>query len=138
MTYDFSETIQPLSNGSTARLKYDPEGDVLDIFFGENEPARGIQLTDQIALRVDAMMERVISLTILDYSLVAQETMYGRRSFPLTHLDALPEGVRVKVSRLLTSAPVDQFLKLSHFHTSPTNYVPITYVAPQSAMAAFA
>lgn len=138
MTHAFSKTTQTLSDGSSARLVYDREGDILDVFFGKNEPARGIQLTDQIVLRVDALMERVISLTILDYSLVTRETTYGRRSFPLTHLDALPEGVRVKVSRLLTSAPVDQFLKLSHFHTSPTKYIPITYVAPQSAMATFA
>lgn len=123
-TPNLSKTTRTLPNGTIAQLVYDCEQDILDIFFGENEPARGIQLTDEIVLRVDAIMERVVSLTILNYSLVTRETTYGRRSFPLTHLDALPERVRVKVSRLLTSAPVDQFLKLSHFHTSPAKSIP--------------
>jgi hypothetical protein len=37
-------------NGETIRLVYDESEDILDIFFSENEPATGIELTDHILL----------------------------------------------------------------------------------------
>jgi hypothetical protein len=33
------------ANGETIRLVYDESGDMLDIFFGENQPATGVELT---------------------------------------------------------------------------------------------
>ena len=135
MTDNFVKTTQPLADGSTARMVYDREGDMLDIFFDKNEPARGIQLTDQILLRLDPTMERVVSLTILDYSLVTEETAYGRRSFPLTQLQTLPDAIHDNILRLISSHPLNQFLTLSHFHASPTQHIPLTYFEPQSALA---
>jgi mRNA-degrading endonuclease RelE of RelBE toxin-antitoxin system len=45
-------------------------------------------------------------------------------------LDDLPEELRELVVRIITTPPVNQFLKLSHFQQSPTKRIPFTYVEP--------
>ncbi len=115
-------------DGAIIRLVYDEGGDVLDIFFGENEPATGIELTDHILLRLNQTTERAISLTILHFSILAQQTEYGPRSYPLDKLEEVPEVLREMVLRLSTRPPVNQFLKLSHFQQTPVKQVPLTCV----------
>ncbi|MDZ7360087.1 MAG: DUF2283 domain-containing protein [candidate division KSB1 bacterium] len=41
------------ANGEKIRLVYDEGEDMLDIFFGENEPATGVELADHILLRLN-------------------------------------------------------------------------------------
>ena len=41
-----------------------------------------------------------------------------------------PEELRELVLRIISTPPVNQFLKLSHFQESPTKRVPFTYVEP--------
>lgn len=118
------------ANGETIRLVYDESGDTLDIFFGENEPATGVELTDHILLRLNLKTGRVVSLTLFHFSILTEQTEYGPRSYPLDNLEELPENLRELVVRALTTMPVNQFLKLSHFQESPTKHVPITYVEP--------
>jgi hypothetical protein len=118
------------ANGETIRLVYDEDGDMLDIFFGKNEPATGIELTDYILLRLNPKTGRVVSLTLLHFSILTEQTEYGPRSYPLDKLEELPENLREFVVRALTTMPVNQFLKLSHFQESQTKHVPITYVEP--------
>ncbi|MBC8228321.1 DUF2283 domain-containing protein [bacterium] len=118
------------ANGETIRLVYDENGDILDIFFGENEPATGVELTDYILLRLNPKTGQVVSLTLLHFSILTEQTEYGPRSYPLDKLEELPENLREFVVRALTTMPVNQFLKLSHFQESPTKHVPITYVEP--------
>lgn len=118
------------ANGETIRLVYDENGDMLDIFFGENEPATGVELTDYILLRLNPKTGQVVSLTLLHFSILTEQTEYGPRSYPLDKLEELPENLREFVVRALTTMPVNQFLKLSHFQESPTKHVPITYVEP--------
>ncbi|MGB0383856.1 MAG: DUF2283 domain-containing protein [Ardenticatenaceae bacterium] len=118
------------ANGETVRLVYDKGADILDIFFGENEAATGVELTDHILLRLNQTTERAVSLTLLHFSILAQRTEYGPRSYPLDNLLELPEELREVVVRAVTTAPVNQFLKLSYFQASPTKRVPFTYVEP--------
>jgi hypothetical protein len=118
------------ANGEKVRLVYDEGEDMLDILFAENEPATGVELTDYILLRVNRKTARAVSLSILHFSIVAERTEYGPRSFPLDKLDQLPEDLRELVVRIITATPVNQFLKLSHFQASPTQRVPLTYVEP--------
>jgi uncharacterized protein YuzE len=68
-------------------LSYDEVSDTLYISFAPGEAATGIELTDHILLRVNKSERRAIGLTLLDYSLIAQTTDIGPRSFPLTGLD---------------------------------------------------
>ncbi len=118
------------ANGEKIRLVYDENEDLLDIFFGENEPATGVELTDHILLRVNLQTGRAVSLTICHFSILTELTEYGPRSFPLDNLDELPEDLRELAIRVSMKDPVNRFLKLSHFQASPTKSVPLTYVEP--------
>jgi len=124
------------NDGTPVRLVYDQEADILELFFGENEPATGVELTDHIVLRLNKRTKRAVSLMLDDFSILTERTEYGPRSFPLDKLDELPEDLRELVLQLLTAAPVSQFLKVSHLQLSPTEQVPLTYVESQPAMAA--
>ncbi len=53
------------SDGTSVRLVYDQEADILEFFFGENEPATGVELTDDIVLRLNQQTRRAISLMLL-------------------------------------------------------------------------
>ncbi len=117
-------------SGESIRLVYDEEGDILEILFGENEPATGVELTDDILLRVNRAAKRAVSLTILHFSILAERTEYGPRSYPLTNLKTLPDELREFVIRAVTSAPVNQFLKVSYFQASRAKRIPFTYVEP--------
>jgi len=128
------QTQTQAQDGTRVRLVYDPEADILDIFFGENEPATGIELTDYIILRLDQQTRRAVSLTLLHFSILTEGTEYGPRSYPLSQLDELPEDLQEVVLHVITTMPVSQFLKLSHFQASPTERIPFTYVASQPVM----
>jgi len=127
---NLSRTELIAENGEKVRLVYDEAGDILDIFFGENQPATGVELTDHILLRLDQTTGRAVSLTLLHLSILAERTEYGPRSYPLNNLEELPEDLRELVMRAVTTAPVAQFLKLSYFQASETKRVPFTYVEP--------
>ena len=101
------------NNGASVRLIYDQEADVLEIFFGENQPATGVELTDYIIMRLDQKAKRAISLMFLHFSILTEQTEYGPRSYPLDNLDDLPEDLRQLIFHLVTSMPVNQFLKIS-------------------------
>ena len=122
-------------DGTPVHLVYDQEADILEIFFGENEPATGVDLTDYIILRLNKKTKRAISLMLLHFSILTERTEYGPRSYPLDRLDELPEDLRELVLQLVTSMPVSQFLKMSHFQASPMERVPLTYVESQPAVA---
>lgn len=131
----FHETKMTASDGTPVRLVYDREADILEIFFGENESATGVELTDYIVLRLNKQTQRAISLTLLHFSILTEHTEYGPRSYPLSKLDEVPKDLREQALHLLTSMPVSQFLKLSHFQASPTRKIPFTYVESQPIMA---
>jgi len=123
-------------NGETIRLAYEQETDILEIFFGENEAATGIELTNQILLRINRQSIRAVSLTIRHFSILAEQTEYGPRSYRLDNLEAMPEEPREMVLSLLTSAPVNQFLKLTHFQNAPNERIPFTYVESRPLLVA--
>jgi len=132
----FYETETTASDATPVRFVYDKEADILEIFFGENESATGIELTDHIILRLNKQTRRAISLTLLHFSILTERTEYGPRSYPLHKLDEVSEELRKLVLHLVTSMPVSQFVKLSHFQASPTEQIPFTYVESYPAMAA--
>ena len=96
-TLNLSQSDITAYDGTPVRLVYDHEADMLEIFFGTNEPATGIELTDHIVLRLNLQTRRAVSLLLLDFSILTEQTEYGPRSYPLTTLHALPEEVRAVV-----------------------------------------
>lgn len=118
-------------DGTPVRFVYDEEADILEIFFDQNGPATGIELTNYIVLRLDQKAKRILSVMLRHFSILAEQTEYGPRSFPLEKLERLPEEIRELVLKLLTSLPVSQFLKLSHLQASPKKNLPLAYVESQ-------
>lgn len=131
----FHKTEITADDGTPVRMVYDQEADILEIFFGKNEPATGIELTDYIILRFNQQSRRAVSLTLLHFSVLAERTEYGPRSFSLSKLDELSPELREDILHLITSIPVSQFLKLSYFQASPTKQIPFTYVESRPLLA---
>jgi hypothetical protein len=133
-TLNLSQSDIIAYDGTPVRLVYNPKADMLEIFFGTNELATGIALTEHIVLRLNLQTKRAVSLLLLDFSILTERTEYGPRSYPLTRLHELPEEVRAVVLQVVTSMLVQQFLKVSHLQVSPTESVPLTYVEAQPSV----
>ena len=129
------ETKDYLNNGQVVQIEYDREGDVLDILFAKGAGC-GIELTDEIVLRYDPTNNRPLSLIFVSFSHLIQPTEYGPESFRLTGVERLPPERRDIVMRILTSAPVNRYLRISAFSLPlEKRFVPITYVQQPLAMA---
>ena len=89
------------NDGTPVRLVYDQEADILEIFFGENEPSTGVELTDHIVLRLNQQTKRAVSLMLLHVSILTEQTEYGPRSYPVDKLDQIPQHLRELVVRLI-------------------------------------
>jgi uncharacterized protein YuzE len=116
-------------------MSYDEVSDTLYISFALGEAATGIELTDHILLRVNKSERRVIGLTLLNYSLIAQITDIGPRSFPLTGLDQLTPELRNLVLDILLHPPVRDILSLSAYTPSPGEAIPIILLQPLAVAA---
>lgn len=111
--------------GQRVELEYDPDGDMLEIFF-QKGPATGvIELADPIILRFNRETGTAVSLSILTFSKVVEKTEIGPRSFRLDGLDSLPGTLRPMVSKMITTPPVSTFLKVSTYYPQ-TAQQPIT------------
>lgn len=107
-------------------FKYDESGDTMYVSFAAGESGTGIELNEQILLRVNEVERRAVGLTLFDYSVLARRTEIGFRSLPLNGLDDLPADVREMVLEILLSAPVRDVLSLSAYTPSTAETIPIT------------
>ncbi len=107
-------------------FNYDEISDTLYISFEPGEKATGIELNDNILLRINKEDRRAVGLTFLDYSLLAQKTDMGHRSFPLTGLAELSGELRGLVLEILLSPPVNNILSISAYTPSIMETIPIT------------
>ena len=114
---------------------YDEASDTLYISFAPGETATGIELTDHILLRVNKSERRAIGITLLDYSILAQTTDIGPRSFPLTGLDELSDDLREMVLDILLHPPVHNILSLLAYTPSLAETIPIISLQPLSVAA---
>lgn len=109
---------------------YDEPSDTLDITFVPGKGATGVELNENILLRIDKRTRTAASLTVFNYSLVAQRTELGPRSFELTGLDELSDELRELALSLLLARPVSDFLSVSAYSPAgnPGVVVPITSI----------
>ena len=108
---------------------YDKEADVLYISFAPDEkPTAAVELNDNILLRFNRAEKRAIGLTLMDFSVLVQLTRLGPRSFPLTGLKELETKWQDVVVEIITTAPVNQILKVSSYTPSPVETVQITSI----------
>jgi uncharacterized protein YuzE len=117
-------------------FNYDEMSDTLYVSFAPGEKATGIELNDHILLRINKKERRAIGLTFFDYSLLAQRTEVGPRSFPLTGLAELSDELREIVLDILLRPPVSDILVLSTYTPSIAETVPITVLQPVAIAAA--
>ena len=114
---------------------YDEASDTLYMSFVPGETATGIALNDHMLLRINKHERRVIGLTLFDYSVLAQNTEVGPRSFPLTGLMQLSEDLRSMVLDMLRRPPVCELLCLSAYTPSLVETVPIAALHPMPVVA---
>lgn len=117
-------------------FNYDEMSDTLYVSFTPGEKATGIELNDHILLRINKKARRAIGLTFFEYSLLAQKTEVGPRSFPLTGLAELSDDLRELVLDILLRPPVSDMLSLSTYTPSMVEAIPITSLHPVSVAAA--
>jgi uncharacterized protein YuzE len=110
---------------------YDEDADTLYIAFAPGEKGSGIELNDNILLRLNKRERRAIGLTLFDYSVLTQPTEIGPRSFPLTGLSELSDELRQLVLEVITSPPLNEILLLSAYTPSLTEMIPIGSVRLQ-------
>lgn len=109
-------------------IRYDEEGDILYISFRPGQKAMGVNLTEHILLRFDPETKEAVGLTLLDYSRLVRPTEVGPRSFPVSGLDQLSAELRQTVITLLTTPPVNRFLKVSLYAPSAKRRLPLLYI----------
>jgi len=115
---------------NNSNVNYDEMSDTLYISFSPGENATGIELNKHILLRLNKTERRAIGLTFFEYSLLAQPTEMGPRSFPLTGLVELSEETRALVLEVLTHSPVSDVLHLSAYTPSAFEIIPIASILP--------
>jgi uncharacterized protein YuzE len=109
---------------------YDEESDTLSLTFLPTEKATGIELTDHIILHINKSRRRVIRMTLLDYSLLVQQTEFGPRTFPLTGLTDKPEELRTLILELLQEQPIRDVLRIAAYTPNDGLTIPTILVHP--------
>jgi len=102
--------------------------DTLYISFEPGEKVTGIELNDHILLRINKKEHKAVGLTLFEYSLLAQKTEIGPRSFPLTGLAELSDELRGIVLDIMLHPPVSNILFISTYTPSIVETIPITFL----------
>ncbi|MBN1668302.1 MAG: DUF2283 domain-containing protein, partial [Anaerolineales bacterium] len=113
-------------NMKTPNFNYDELSDTLYVSFEAGTKATGIELNNNILLRIDKEKRKAVGITFFDFSLLAQRTDFGPRSFPLTGLAELSDELRELVVEILQSPPVKDILSLSTYTPTYSEAIPIT------------
>jgi len=115
---------------SKLSVKYDEVSDTLRVCFEPGLKATGIELTAHILLRINQQQCSCVSIVFLEYSVLAQKTEMGTRSFPLTGLSQISSDLKDMVFDILLKAPVSDFLQLSAYNVSVGETIPIVSLQP--------
>jgi uncharacterized protein YuzE len=113
---------------TTPVFNYDEDSDTLYVSFTLGEAATSIKLNEHMLLRINQRERRAIGLTLFDYSVLAQQTELGPRSFPLTGLAEPSSELREMVVNMLRTEPVRSILAVSAYSPSPIEVVPLTSI----------
>ncbi|MDZ7957253.1 MAG: hypothetical protein RMY34_05015 [Aulosira sp. DedQUE10] len=115
---------------SQPSVKYDEASDTLTVCFQAGAKAIGIELTDHILLRINQQQRSCISIVFLEYSVLAQKTEMGTRSFPISGLSKISNDLQEMVLEILLHPPVSDFLQLSAYTVSIIETIPIVAILP--------
>ncbi len=99
-------------------FNYDEISDTLTVSFFPGESATGIELNENLLLRINKQKQDAVSLSIFNYSILAQKTEAGLRSLPLTGLQELSATLRETVLAILLKKPLSDILAVSTYTPS--------------------
>ena len=101
----------------TIKVNYDADADVLYVSFDRSDEVIGIELTDNILLRLDKGQlphkpARAIGLTFISFSHILRHHQDRPLSIPLANLRHLPDDLWQAVLAVVTTPPVSDFLSV--------------------------
>ena len=102
---------------SDIKINYDDEGDVLYVSFGQSEHITGVELADNILLRLDTgkatgTAPRAIGLTFISFAHMRAYHSDKPLSVPLANLRNLSEELWQATLNVITTPPVSDFLNV--------------------------
>lgn len=97
------------------KMNYDEDADVLYVSFGRSEHVTGVELADNIVLRLDTgkatgAAPRAVGLTFISFAQLMAHYRDRPLQVPLANLRNLPEDLWQAVWAVLTTPPVSDFL----------------------------
>ena len=100
---------------SETKINYDEEADVLYVSFGRSEHVTGVELADNILLRLDTgkatgTAPKAIGLTFVSFAHMMAHHRSSPLSVSLANLRNLPEDLWRAVLDVITAPPVSDFL----------------------------
>jgi hypothetical protein len=100
-----------------AKINYDEDADVLYVSFGNSEHVTGVELTDNILLRLDTGKvtgdrPRAIGLTFVSFSHMMAHHRDKPLAISLDQLRDLPDDLWQAVIDVVTTSPVSDVLEV--------------------------
>jgi hypothetical protein len=104
-----------MSQMNETKINYDEEADVLYVSFGRSEHVTGVELADNILLRLDTgkatgTAPRAVGLTFISFARLMAHYRDRPLSVPLEKLQNLPDDLWQAVLAVVTTPPVSDFL----------------------------
>ena len=115
---------------SKPSIKYDEASDTLTVCFEPGSKATGVELTDHILLRINQQQRSCVSIVFFEYSVLAQTTNMGTRSFPILGLSQISNDLKEIIFEILLTLPVSDFLHISAYTVSLVETIPIVSIQP--------
>jgi hypothetical protein len=103
---------------SEIKVNNDEDTDVLYVSFGRSEHVTGVELTDNVLLRLDigkatGAPPRAVGSTFVSYERMMAQHQHQPIPVSLTNLRHLPEEMWQVVLAVLTTPPVSDFLAVN-------------------------
>jgi hypothetical protein len=100
---------------SEIKINYDEDADVLYVSFGQSEHITGVELTENVLLRLDTGKStntppKAIGLTFISFARMISYHQNKPLTVSLKNLRSLPEDVWQAVFAVATTPPVSDFL----------------------------
>jgi hypothetical protein len=97
------------------KINYDEEADVLYVSFGRSEHVTGVELADNILLRLDTGQAtgtppKAVGLTFISFGYMMEHYQDKSLNVPLANLRNLPEELWQAVLAVTTTPPVSDYL----------------------------
>lgn len=96
---------------TNAEMYYDSEGDILYVTFEKHPHSKGIQLTEEIVVRIDPATQRILKLIVHNYSRWVALSQNGRLPIAVTKLLDMSDFAQ-SILRALSAQPLGRFLAL--------------------------